>query len=378
MISCTENNIFMCSVVFLQRRSHKAGAQTCLARLVRHPLMQNFNPIVVCGESGWLTDELNANGVPVIIEQFPSARSLSGRLVGNRLFARRLAKKLKSTSVDFIVHGNDYSEGLLTLALGRTLGAKTALFLRSAGMKQSDFMKYQCSSIDILMTVGIELQKKLDRWAPKKEISIVPDGLYVEELASKPLAISYPPRRFLVLGTPHVAKGWTDLIDALVGLDQRGELPEDVLFDFAGEYADGVVGRLGSRCHFLGRRLDFPELAADYDFVINPSRQETFGMAALEVVALGVPLLTSDSGVIAQVISQPDLIYPAGNTEALVGRLSHILHGFVPSVSERIAFQDAIRSKFLLDQSIKSLISAYAMSDASDNLNTSVRKSHVQ
>lgn len=352
-------------LVFLQRRSHKAGAQTCLARLVRHPALRPFSPLVICGEPGWLPEELKAHGVGVRIEPFPTARSLAGRLLLNRLFCRRLAADLADPGASYVIHGNDHQEAPLTLALGRALGARTALFLRSPSMSREDYRKYRCADADLLTTVGDELLDKLAAWDPGRPVPIISDGIYTEELASALPAVPDRPRRFLVLGSPLPWKGWRDLVDALVLLAERGEFPANASFDFTGSPPgdDNPLGldRLpGGCCRFLGRRTDFPQLATDYDFVINPSRHETFGMAAIEVVALGLPLLSSDSGIIDRVIDLPDLLYPAGDASRLSLRLAAILGGVVPTSVDRKRFQEAIRVNFLIDRSAEALLTAYA------------------
>lgn len=349
-------------LLFLQRRSHKAGAQTCLARLLRHPRLRALAPLVVCGEAGWLPDELAAHGIEVRIQPFPSARSLAGRLLHNRLFVRRLLKQLPPGPQRYLVHGNDFQEAPLTLLLGRALAAKTAVFLRSAGMSQADYRKYSCAEADLLITVGEQLLAQLHARDPQRSIALVSDGLYAEEFALPVDASIRPPRRFLVIGTPHPAKGWPDLLDALRLLQDKGCLPADALFHFTGDTAVGadLTDFPAGMLDFLGRRTDFPGLARGYDFVINPSRMETFGMAALEVVAQGLPLLSSDVGVIGRVIDVPGLLFPAADVPALAERLARVFAGEVPSVAQRQAFQKAVVDQFSIDHSVEALLAAYA------------------
>lgn len=350
--------------VFLQKRSLKAGAQTCLARLVCHPSIARLAPVVVCGEEGWLSEELRRHDIEVVILAFPAPRSLVGRLWNNRRFCRQLAGSLAGMGEGFLIHGNDHQEAPLVLELGRLLRAPTALFLRSPSMTQRDYIKYRCAEVDMLMTVGEELLDSLRLWAPDRQIPIVSDGVYSEELRPPPAVMVARPRRFLVLGSPLRWKGWRDFLDALVLLQGRGQLPRGVSFDFTGSRPgeDNPLGleRLDTDCcRFLGRRTDFPGLALEYDFIINPSRHETFGMAAIEIIGLGLPLLSSDCGVIANVLDAPSLLYPAGDTQALAERLSAVLQGAVPDIEQRRHFQEKIRSQYLIDHSAQALLSAY-------------------
>ncbi len=51
------------------------------------------------------------------------------------------------------------------------------------------------------------------------------------------------------------------------------------------------------------------ELTREYELVINASRGETFGMAAIEVIAAGISLLSSRTGVIEKVIENEGLLF---------------------------------------------------------------------
>jgi len=62
-----------------------------------------------------------------------------------------------------------------------------------------------------------------------------------------------------------------------------------------------------------------------YDLVINPSRMESFGTAAIEVLAAGVPLLSSRTGVIEQVQESAEMLFPPHRPEALASALKNVL-----------------------------------------------------
>ncbi|RMF83584.1 MAG: hypothetical protein D6736_21235, partial [Nitrospinota bacterium] len=204
------------SIVFLQKRAHKAGAQASLARLLRHPRLQALSPVLLTGQKGWLTAECDSIGIRYLIHPFPSSRSLAGRLFQNFLFVARVGRRLAALGIrPRIVHANDHPEGLLALRLARWCGARSAIFLRSGGMSRRDYEKYRCHAYDLIMAVGEELQQRVQAWDPQREILLVPNALYDSEFfPPKPKALAFP-RQWLVIGTPHVQKGWADLIDAL-------------------------------------------------------------------------------------------------------------------------------------------------------------------
>ena len=143
------------SVLFLQRRAGRAGAQSCLFRLARADQAAAHRPIVVTAAKGWLTEACDGADIPVETLPFPSSRSLTGRLWANRLWARQLASRLKAHGqAPDIVIGNDHQESLLTLALAAALVVPCGIILRSSGMTARDFTKYECGRHAAIFAIG--------------------------------------------------------------------------------------------------------------------------------------------------------------------------------------------------------------------------------
>lgn len=353
------------SVFYLQNRTHRAGAQTCLARILRNKTAKDWSPILVSSEKGWLTDEAERAGVAVISERFPRSRSLQARLYGNLGFARRVAEGAKSISrKNSIVHANDHLEGLLGLALAERLGAAKAIFLRSPGMTRDDYYKYRCNEYDLIVAVGDELQSRAQSWEPGRVIQLIYDGIEEREFASAKPKHMQLPTRILVIGSPLDWKGWADLTEALFSLEREGSLPP-LTFDFTGvkparSENDLKLERLRIvKCNFLGRVEAFRELVRGYDLVINPTRMESFGMAAIEVLAAGVPLLSSRTGVIEQVMRNPEMLFLPHRPEAIASCLKNVFARWTEMDFELDRIQENIRRLFLIDRTVGSLSAAY-------------------
>jgi glycosyltransferase involved in cell wall biosynthesis len=354
------------SVLFVQKRAHRAGAQTCLARLLRHRGLHPYHPAVICSEAGWLTETCRAVDVPVILEPFPSSRSLLARLHGNGVFARRACRRLAEAGLTpTLIHANDHLEGLLGLELAKRLGVRSAIFLRSPGMTREDYVKYRCAEYDLIAVVGDGLHAAVRGWDPGRDVRLIHDGIESTEFAApKPKAREFP-RRILVVGSPLDWKGWADLTEALWRLEAAGVLPE-LEFDFTGVQPDAARNDLRltrltrARCAFLGRVEKFPELVRAYDLVINPTRMESFGMAAVEVVALGVPLLSSRTGIIEQVIEQTEFLFSPKDPSALAEALRNLIRQWGGFTFDAERAQANIRSRFLVDRAAEKLGAEYA------------------
>jgi hypothetical protein len=349
----------------LQRRAHKAGAQTCLVRLLKHPRIQQWNPVVLCGESGWLTEECRRLNITTVPFRFPPSRTLAARLIQNLWFAQRVAARLRELKVrPSVIHANDHGEALLALGLAQKLGAKTAIFFRSSGMTKRDYLKYRCDRFDFTAVVGPKLETIIKSWGVPNPPLALYDGLYPEEILPPKAKPAKFPDRWLVIGSPHPAKGWSDLTDALYRLQSSGKCPP-LQLDFTGDEPSAAtndlrLGRLQNvTTKFLGRIENFADAARSYDLVVNPSRSEVSGMAALEVIATGVPLLTTKAGIVEYYQTSPHLLCEASNPAALadaVGWLSNNWPGFEPMIS---VSQKKILSELNIHDSVKTLVAEY-------------------
>lgn len=352
------------TVLFVQNRTHRAGAQTCLMRLLRHPRLREWNPVLVCSPGGWLPAECARYGVPVIEQKFPRSRSLLGRLFGNARFAREVARKLTARGLQpSIVHANDHQEGLLGLKLAAQFRARTAMFLRSPKMTEYDYRKYRCGEYEFISAVGDEFCARAQGWERHRQIELIHDGIYADEFGPAKAKAALPLQRVLVVGSPLDWKGWADMTSALALLEEKGiAVPRE--FDFTGVMPgpsnnDLKLERLTkTRCNFLGRVEAFRELVLGYDLVVNPSRAETFGMAAIEVLAAGVPLLSSRSGVIEQVLA-PGLLFAPHDPASLAAALETVLARWNETDFGVAQAQSAIREKFLVDRAVQKLDPAY-------------------
>jgi glycosyltransferase involved in cell wall biosynthesis len=84
---------------------------------------------------------------------------------------------------------------------------------------------------------------------------------------------------------------------------------------------------LADRVRFLGRRDDVPDLLAAADLFVMPSRAEGLGVAALESMAAGTPVLGARVGGLANAVAheQTGLLVPPEDADALGQALDRLL-----------------------------------------------------
>jgi glycosyltransferase involved in cell wall biosynthesis len=140
--------------------------------------------------------------------------------------------------------------------------------------------------------------------------------------------------RLLAVATLHAGKGHDILLEALAPLSAAnweltcaGSLtrePETV------ERVRTLAATLGllDRVRFVGdlppERLD--ERYAASDLFVLATRQETYGMAVAEAIAHGLPVVSTDTGAIAEIVgSSAGLVVPPGDGEAFAAALAAVM-----------------------------------------------------
>ncbi|MFD4635227.1 glycosyltransferase [Streptomyces sp. NPDC058284] len=164
------------------------------------------------------------------------------------------------------------------------------------------------------MTVAVSpaVGARLHRWGvPRRRIRVVPNGIEVERFRFDPAArvrtrdrLGLPASAFVVGGVGRLAPG--KRFDVL--LRAAAALPEDVVVLLVGGGPEeqglrrlaqrlGIAGRVrfaGESAHEGGgadRVPDLPSLLSAMDALASPSPEEAFGLALVEGLASGLPVL---------------------------------------------------------------------------------------
>ncbi|MCP3141503.1 N-acetyl-alpha-D-glucosaminyl L-malate synthase BshA [Pyxidicoccus xibeiensis] len=80
---------------------------------------------------------------------------------------------------------------------------------------------------------------------------------------------------------------------------------------------------LEDRVAFLGKQDRFEELLAAADVFLLPSEQESFGLAALEALSCGIPVVASNIGGIPELVTagETGFLAPVGDIQAMAGHV---------------------------------------------------------
>lgn len=83
--------------------------------------------------------------------------------------------------------------------------------------------------------------------------------------------------------------------------------------------------KLAERVRFLGVRMDIPELLKTSDIVIQSSVWEGFGLAAVEGMAAGKPVIASDVSGLKEVVDGAGLLFLSTNEKDLARQVNSLL-----------------------------------------------------
>lgn len=277
------------------------GAETQLRLLVRHSTTDAS--VVALYNAGSVAAQLRADGVPVTDLGMRSNREIGAVL--------RLTRVIRRGRYD-VVHTHLYRAGLYGRLAARLAGVRAVVAtehsllddqlegrIAGRGVRALYLAAERLGGLTIAVSESV--RANLLRWgvAPDRVVT-VPNGLDLPRLAFSPpdrsavrADLGIPADAVVIgaVGRLHPGKRFDVLLAGLApGLGDRhlvvvGEGPERARLE-------ELAGRLGiaDRTHLVGEQPVAPYLSA-MDLLVSPSRYETFGLAVLEGLAAGLPVL---------------------------------------------------------------------------------------
>ena len=121
-----------------------------------------------------------------------------------------------------------------------------------------------------------------------------------------------------------------DVIDTFSGISEH--IPSRLVMIGDGPERSAALDRakalgLGDKVTFLGKHSHVNELLSCADLFLLPSSSESFGLAALEAMAAGTPVVASDVGGLSEVITSGETGYlcDMGDIKTMTERSVHLL-----------------------------------------------------
>lgn len=180
----------------------------------------------------------------------------------------------------------------------------------------------------------------------------------------RPRRAFVPSLRLVAVGNLKPVKNFGYLLSAL------RELPRDVQLDIYGEGAERAslerqIAQSGVSARLMGARSAMWEVLADYDLFVMPSLYEGCPNAAIEAMAVGLPLLLSDIPVMREVSHGNALFFDPRRPPAFADVMRRILAGEVDLQAMAIRGLEIVEAHYLKADYLKRLNAIYADAVAS-------------
>ena len=350
------------------------GAERQLQSLVAHSTAAHRT--IALYEGGTVADAMRANGAAVEVLGMAGLRKL--------VAIPRLALRLRRMRPD-AVHVHLLSAQLWGIPAARLAGVRTIISTEHSLMDSSIENRpltptlrriYRTLESMVTRTVAVSATTKtrLIRWGvPAERISVVDNGI---DFAGLTFSVSARQSRRAEFGVPDAAvllgavgrlepvKRFPEMLEALAPGLRPGE--RELMIVGAGPLLPTLQARaaelgVADCVHLTGPRPDVPALLSAMDVLISPSRDETFGMAVLEGLGAGLPVVYAQCPALDEIGERPAWAFqlPVDGDDGV-----HIAQAVQRAVdarqgSERFPLPATIERRFGIDMTARSLDALY-------------------
>ena len=182
------------------------------------------------------------------------------------------------------------------------------------------------------------------------------------------------PTRVGIVGELSEVKGQEEFVRAAAAVAGRFRKGEGVEFLIVGGDAsragenrarvERLVAELGltDQVRLLGRREDVADVLASLDLLVSASRTEAFGMAMVEAMACGVPVVATATEGAREIVADglTGLIVPVGDVQALAAAVASLLEDGPRRLELGARARASARERFGLERMVEETERVYA------------------
>ena len=364
-------------VAFFIGGLNRGGTETLVLDIFRKKDAAPFEAVLIYRNEGDLSEDYRATGVPMIRFK-PSGLKKAG-------YVFQLRKILKRERID-ILHTHTLLNafiglfcvcfsrtklvasfhGLFTSFKGRLL-TQFVLWFADASVFVSDYVRRWNLEHNLFVSRnrchvvynGIDFSK-FDTQYP------VPDFLRIAGSAAQAPSVKLAMVGSFVSGRAH-----SFLCKSIKGLCDSGV--EGFQFFFIGrrspaepEIYDGCVrfceeNHLTGIVHFVGERGDIPAVLQNIDGFVYSTNNDTFGIAVVEALAVGVPVFVNDWVVMREITDHGKLacLYKTNDVDDCVRAIGGFIGNVSPYQSAAQAAAPLVRERYSIENHIQTLYSVY-------------------
>jgi glycosyltransferase involved in cell wall biosynthesis len=290
--------------------------------------------------------------------------------------ANRIARFLKQNNID-LLHAHVARDYIAASIAARSAGNVRLVLTRHVMFPMKSFHRLALRNVDKAIGVSPAVGDHLERVFPRKKIVVIPNGISFAEQdeartekaaafrelhsipASSPLVVT--------LGELKLLKGQRDLV---LAANEVVKVHDDAYFVVAGKDNSldqkfrrelkrlvKVLG-LDGRFIWLDWLDDISPLLAAADLFVSPSHSESFGLAILDAMAAGAPVVATETDGAKTLITDSEALVPIRDPLALASAITRFLDD-----DEK---RSTLAAKLMTDA--RSSFSLEAMCDATEGL----------
>ncbi len=282
-----------------------AAPPAFVREVLAHPGLHATIPLDIAAKLSVARDLLAARRLARVLPQFAEVDHAHG---ARAAWVAALAHRHRPFPLIFTAHN----------LVGR--GLPSRLGLSFVGFHCVRVLAVSPSVADSLAACGV----------PRAKIQVIPNGIDLDyfgrpdtDRAAARKSLTVPESAFVVAAATRLSreKGMDTLLSAAT---QRGGMTFLIAGD--GPLRPALARSSPPNAKLLGRLADVRPLLAAADVFAVPSRREGQGMAALEAMAAGVPLVAARVGGLADMLADGEtaLLVPPDDPDALAAALSRL------------------------------------------------------
>ena len=375
-------------IAYLLGSLNRGGTETLLLDVFRNAQANQLEAIGVYRKSGVLEAEFIQSGVPMLMLSV-------GRNILDYLF--RLRKLLISNGID-IIHAQQPLDALYARIACVGLNRKVILSLHGYDFKDTRLAKIMLKIILKRTNTNIYVSKHQQHYylrkyslQPQKQL-VVYNGIAFEKLnlsATHSMTLSSTPDKItlrkelpissdtLLLGTVGNFVPGRDQFTLCRFLKKLKEKDVEFHFVFVGKRMEQIPhlhddcvrycreNELSRSVSFLGSRTDVPDILVELDAFLYATDHDTFGIAVVEALAVGVPVFVNDWEVMNEITENGKFatIYKTKDVDDLLQQFMLFLQnkqGYLTKANEAAGF---VRTNYSIEKHIEKLKKVYESSE---------------